>query len=89
MGFISNHPKWDKFEDGICVKFSTFTHEVQASEFAMALLMPKSEYKKILERNTRDNVVDVSEVAKHFQVSTYDAINRGKSLGLINIPNRC
>ena len=54
-----------------------------ADEFARALLMPETEFRAVLARNTKDGLVDVDAVARHFHVTRTDAHLRGISLGLV------
>ena len=51
--------------------------------FAGALLMPKNEYKKIMNHCTTRNKVDTRKIAEYFGVSVSMASNRGKNLGYL------
>lgn len=57
--------------------------EYFANEFAAAFLMPKIEYKRVMDKNTEGNTVNTQEIAKYFNVSTEAASNRGKWLGYL------
>ena len=57
--------------------------EWQANEFAAALLMPKDQYKKALDRHTEGEQVSVSKIAEYFHVSADAASCRGKWLGYL------
>lgn len=57
--------------------------EYQANEFAAALLMPKKEYKKIMNQYTTGNKVETDKVADYFGVSVSVASSRGKFLGYL------
>lgn len=85
MGFLINQEVWNKQKDG---ELEYFRHglselEYQANEFAAALLMPRSEYEKILEENTTNNIVNTIEIAEHFHVSVDARSTRGKFLGYL------
>ena len=72
----------ENYKDTTYARSGYSEEEYDANEFAAALLMPKSEFKKIAKKHTTDNVCDVPAVAEHFGVSTDAAINRGKWLGI-------
>lgn len=57
--------------------------EYQANEFAAAFLMPKKEYKKIMDLNTEGTTVYTGRIAEKFGVSVAAASNRGKFLGYL------
>ena len=55
----------------------------EADCFAMAILMPKKIYKRVIDENMNwsDNTVNISGVAESFGVSKKQAIVRGQNLG--------
>lgn len=57
-----------------------------ANYFAMCLLMPEKEYKKIFEENLINNGkhVNTKKIAEYFNVSINLATQRGVDLGLIS-----
>ena len=55
----------------------------QATEFALAFLMPEDEYRKVFNKNTLDGIVNTKAIAEYFHVSIDDAALRGIGLGLI------
>lgn len=57
--------------------------EETTNYFALALLMPETEYRRVLELHTRENKVDTKAVADHFQVTVSMAHRRGVDLGLL------
>jgi Zn-dependent peptidase ImmA (M78 family) len=56
----------------------------QANAFGMALLMPRYEYKCMIDINSKGDKVNIAEVAKYFNVLQNIAIERGFFLGLID-----
>ena len=83
MGFQSNEKKWRAQDDVKYYRTGNSTSEYQANEFAAAFLMPRKEYKRIMDKYTKGNIVNTSEVAKYFHVSVDAAANRGKWLGYL------
>ena len=83
MGYITDEEVWEK-QDGIPYhRNGSSIMEYQANEFAAAFLMPKSEYKKLVDLNTNNQEVNTSRVAEYFNVSLNAASNRGKWLGYL------
>lgn len=83
MGFQTNGQKWEKQD---CISYYhnvTPELEDQANEFAAAFLMPRSEYKKIMDLYTEGRFVNTAEVAKYFHVPIDMAANRGKRMGYL------
>jgi len=62
---------------------SDVIQEYQANRFALALLMPKYEYKKIMDRYTIENTVNTNEIVEYCKVSIFAAYNRGEYLGYL------
>lgn len=83
MGFKNNEDKWKKQDNTPYYRNGNSEAEYQANEFAAAFLMPRPEYKKIMDKYTDGNLVNTSEVAKYFHVSIDAAANRGKWLGYL------
>lgn len=76
--FLHRHLQ-DVFEDKIFFRGGEATkEEYQANEFASALLMPESAFR----REIKSGKVDVEELAKFFQVSTLALRLRAKNLGM-------
>ena len=82
MGYMTNNSIWIAQETNIPVRFRDIEQHMQAMEFAHALLMPKDEFVCIADINSNDKSVDAEVVAEHFNVPAYDAINRGRSIGI-------
>ena len=83
MGYYIDEELWLSDNN---MSFNRMGHsetELQANEFAAALLMPKKEYKKILDKNTVGNTAYTSKIAEYFHVSVDAASNRGKWLGYL------
>lgn len=59
--------------------------DAMANYFALCLLMPEEEYRKVFAENLLEDgkAVDTSKIAKHFGVTVTDACIRGIGLGLI------
>ena len=55
----------------------------QANEFATAFLMPKNQYKQIMDEYTLGNMVNTTQIAKYFDVTISLASQRGQSLGYL------
>lgn len=83
MGYKTDRKKWKAQDNVAYYRNGDSELEYQANEFAAAFLMPQDEYKEVMDRNTKGNMVDTSEVAKYFNVSIDAAANRGKWLGYL------
>lgn len=85
MGYRTSEDVWHNQSETIYRRFGTSEQEHQANEFAAAFLMPKNEYRRILDANTdtKTNKIDIEKVADYFDVSVLVATNRGKLLGNI------
>jgi len=83
MGYMTNERIWSKQVDNSYRRTGNSEKEYQANEFAAAFLMPRKEYLRVLEENTKDGRIDISNVAEYFNVSVDAAANRGKFLGCI------
>lgn len=83
MGFMLDKELWEKQNQKVYTRFGTSEQEYQANEFAAALLMPENVYKEVMDLNTEENGINMSNVAKYFNVSVSAAINRGKFLGYL------
>lgn len=83
MGFIVDEDKWNAQGERVYYRNGNSREEYFANEFAAAFLMPKIEYKRVMDENTEGNTVNTQEIAKYFNVSTEAASNRGKWLGYL------
>lgn len=84
MGYLINEELWKVQQSGsVYVNNSSAEAEYHATEFAEALLMPRSQYKEVLRQNTCNNLVSTSKIAEVFRVSITAASNRGKMLGYL------
>lgn len=83
MGYQINEELWKKSDDMIFNRRGNSESELQANEFAAAFLMPRNEYKKIMDRNSEGNTVYIGKVAEYFKVSIDAASYRGKWLGYL------
>ena len=83
MGYRTNSDLWNKQKNATYYRSVDSLMEYQANEFAAALLMPKKEYKKIMNQYTTGNKVETDKVADYFGVSVSAASSRGKFLGYL------
>lgn len=83
MGYLTNVELWERQDENIYHRFGSPEKEYQANEFAAALLMPKKNYKEIMDKNTIGNIVEIRKIASFFGVSVSAASNRGKFLGYL------
>lgn len=83
MGFRTNTNHWENQDNINYYRNGNSNQEYQCNEFAAAFLMPREDYKQIMEKYTTNNQVDTSEIAKYFHVSVDAAANRGKWLGYL------
>lgn len=83
MGFMIDEDLWNKNCNQSFNRKGDSEIEWQANEFAAALLMPKEQYKEVLDSNTIGGQVSVSKIAEYFQVSVDAASCRGKWLGYL------
>ena len=72
----------EDYQDSIYERKGYSQEEYEAHEFAAAILMPKDEFKMVVEKYTKDNKCNTAKLAAHFLVSKDAAINRGKWLGV-------
>lgn len=82
MGYKIDPGKWESQQNTYYRKGNS-VEEYEANEFAAALLMPKKEYKRVMDRYTEGDFVYTQEVANEFNVSVNAASNRGKWLGYL------
>ena len=83
MGYKIDDELWEQSDDKVFNRGGSSEIELQANEFAAAFLMPKAEYKKVMDDNTSGNIVFIGQVAGYFHVSIDAASYRGKWLGYL------
>ncbi|WP_122639044.1 ImmA/IrrE family metallo-endopeptidase [Romboutsia sp. Marseille-P6047] len=83
MGYQIDDDLWEEQRGRDYYRNGSSEEELQANEFAAALLMPRDEYKKIMEKYTDGVSVNTAEIARYFGVSIQAAANRGKWLGYL------
>lgn len=83
MGYQISQDLWNNQENVVYHRLGDSFMEYMANEFAAALLMPRKEYKKIVDTHTTGEVVDTGKIAKYFGVSISVASSRGKFLGYL------
>ena len=86
MGYKTNASLWNTFGCNQIYenhKSYSFEKQLAANAFAFALLMPKTEYTRILNLYTCDGKANMIKIADYFGVAVSYAIMRGEDLGLI------
>lgn len=83
MGYKINEELWERSDYVEFNRKGKSEVELQANEFAAAFLMPQKEYKKIMDRYSKGNIVNIGKVAEYFHVSVDAASFRGKWLGYL------
>lgn len=83
MGYIVAPDIWNSQNDAEYHRYGISEAENQANEFAAAFLMPRKEYRRVMEENCQGNMVNTANIARHFNVSIEAAANRGKWLGYL------
>ncbi|HBF3307665.1 TPA: ImmA/IrrE family metallo-endopeptidase [Clostridioides difficile] len=79
MRYNIDNDVWNSQKINEFYKSKNLQEEEQVKEFALALLMPKSEF-ELIEEN---GVINIDKVSKYFNVNQRDASNRAYSLGYI------
>ena len=85
MGYIVDPKKWEQisnYEDSVRARYGYSEEELEANEFAGALLMPRDEFLKAAERHFDGEKYDVGKVAGHFGISSQAAKTRGQWLNV-------
>ena len=83
MGFQTNEQRWKKQTEVSYYRNGNSELEYQSNEVAAAFLMPRNEYKKVMDEHPDGSLVNTAEIARHFHVSVSAAANRGKWLGYL------
>ncbi len=83
MGFMVDEAKWRNQSNRVYSNTTDCCERQLENEFAAAFLMPKAEFKRIMNENTEGSTVHTQEIAKYFNVSTEAASNRGRWLGYL------
>lgn len=83
MGYEIDDELWANQLDKEYYRRGSSEEELQANEFAAALLMPKHLYKKTMDKYTENGEVNTRKIAEFFGVSELAAANRGKWLGYL------
>lgn len=88
MGYIINQDLWNKagtYRDSVYYRHGYNKEELEANEFAAALLMPEEQFIKIAREHLDDNnCYNTPAIADYFQVSVQSASLRGKWLGIFS-----
>lgn len=83
MGYLIDSELWEQSKEMTFYRKGNSETELQANEFAAAFLMPKKQYKEILDKFSEGDYVLISKVADYFNVSIDAATYRGKRLGYL------
>lgn len=85
MGYIINPKKWDgitSYEDSVWARHGYTEEELEANEFAGALLMPRVEFATIADASHVEDRYNLAKIAVTFDVSPLAAKTRGQWLGI-------
>lgn len=58
-----------------------YDQNVDAQVFGNSLLMPRNEYDKVMDKYTKNNIINTEIIADYFQVTLGNAIERGRTIG--------
>lgn len=89
MGYQTNRKLWNESTDDTVYKrnYAFRTEDVKkewmAYDFALALMMPEDEYRKIANQYSEGNQIKTRKIAEYFHVNLTAAYHRGKKLGTI------
>lgn len=81
MGYMIDEDRWQK--SGEYRIGETLEEKTESDEFALDILMPASEYRKIMKQSSSEGSVDVEKIADTFKVPLEAAIRRGRRLGCL------
>ena len=83
LGFGTDQSHWESVPTNEFIRFKTLTQDYQANEFAACLLLPEELYLKKLKEYENEDGINIHAVAKYFNVSLAEVIDRGKDLGYL------
>lgn len=72
------------FIDSARFRLGRAEEEAEANEFAAALLMPESEFRRVVDKHTSSGICNALEVAREFDVSLAVVISRGRWFGMFS-----
>ncbi len=81
MGYMIDEDRWKK--SGEYRTGENSEEKTESDEFALDILMPASEYRRVLKDNSCEGSVDVEKIAEVFKVPLEAAIRRGRRLGCL------
>jgi len=87
MGYMVDPATWnsvDEYRDSPMYRMGHSEEELQAHEFAAALLMPEAEFRAVATQHLKPQGFELGGIAKAFGVSIPAARNRGRWLGLFS-----
>lgn len=80
-GYIVQPEKWKAADKVYCE--GDYERELQANEFARALLMPKDRFTACVKKYSENGMTDMASVARIFHVTIASAVSRAKKLKII------
>ena len=89
MGYQTNRKLWNEWPDDTVYKRNyafraeDIKKEWMAYDFALSLIMPEDEYRKITDQYTNENKIETRKIAEYFHVDLAAACHRGEKLGII------
>jgi Zn-dependent peptidase ImmA (M78 family) len=85
MGYIVSPEKWQKterYEDSIRARHGFTEEELEANEFAGALLMPRDEFITVSQRYCKNGFYQLDKIGQHFDTSSQAVKTRGQWLSV-------
>ena len=92
MGYLINPKLWaneEDYKDSVHYRYGYSKEKLEANEFAMAFLMPETEFLEVANQNLTNGYYELQKIAKHFGVSKAVANARGKQLRIFSWENNC
>ncbi len=81
MGYMIDEETWNK--SGQYKTSGNSEEKIESDEFALDILMPANEYRKVLQQNSAEGAANMENIAKFFRVPREAAIRRGRRLGCL------
>lgn len=83
MGYLISANTWSQQDIAYFRYFGRPEQEYQANAFAEAIFMPQHQYMRLVQRLSENNHIDPRLLAEEFDVTTAMAVQRGKTLGIL------
>ena len=90
MGYQTNRKLWNEWPNDTVYKrnYAFRTEDVKKEwmgyDFALALMMPEDEYRKIADQYTNNQKIETLKIANYFHVDLSAVHHRGEKLGIIH-----